>query len=71
MLITNVIGTLDVFTKLTTFKPFFVFLFTKFGDSFDVVVAYLYDQPKVAFIKCFTHCNVLLNELINNLRAMC
>ncbi len=31
----------------------------------------MYDQPNVAFIKCFAHCNVLLNELVNNSGAMC
>jgi len=35
------------------------------------VIAYLYDQLKVAFIKCFAHCNVLLNELVNNSGVMC
>jgi hypothetical protein len=31
----------------------------------------MYDQPNLAFIKCFTHFNVLLNELVNNSRTMC
>jgi hypothetical protein len=35
------------------------------------VVADLYDQPKVVFIKCFTHVNVTLNELINNSKVLC
>jgi hypothetical protein len=35
------------------------------------MIANLYDQPKVIFIKCFTHGSVTLNESISNSRAMC
>jgi len=35
------------------------------------VVADLYDQPQVAFIKFLAHGNVTLNESINSSRVMC